>query len=67
MFFSSAPKKAVLSPCIGVCRLDGAGYCIGCHRSGNEIARWLQMTDAERRWLMDEVLPQRAAADVESA
>lgn len=65
MFFSPAPKKAVSSPCIGVCELDDAGYCIGCRRSGDEIARWLQMSDAERRRLMDEVLPQRAAADTE--
>ena len=29
------------SPCIGVCRLDEAtGFCLGCARTGEEIATW---------------------------
>lgn len=28
------------SPCIAVCRLDAHGYCEGCGRSRDEIARW---------------------------
>ncbi|MBA8883900.1 hypothetical protein EV148_102241 [Dokdonella fugitiva] len=52
----------VLSPCIGVCRLDRDGLCEGCLRSGDEIARWVAMGEAERRRLMDVVLPQREAA-----
>lgn len=50
---------AVLSPCIGVCQLDDAGLCLGCHRSGAEIADWLAYSDDQRRHLMDEVLPVR--------
>lgn len=67
MFLSPAPHKPVLSPCIGVCELNAAGYCVGCHRSGDEIARWLRFTDAQRLHLMNDVLPQRAAAPEESA
>lgn len=67
MFPTAAPPKPVLSPCTGVCRLDDAGYCEGCHRSGAEIAHWLQFTDAQRRHLMHVVLPQRATAKWESA
>ncbi|HEU4663978.1 MAG TPA: DUF1289 domain-containing protein [Dokdonella sp.] len=52
----------ILSPCIGTCRLDPQGYCEGCLRSGDEIARWVAMGERERRRLMDEVLPQREAA-----
>jgi predicted Fe-S protein YdhL (DUF1289 family) len=37
------------SPCVGVCTLDGAtGWCLGCGRSGDEVARWIAMSDAER-------------------
>jgi predicted Fe-S protein YdhL (DUF1289 family) len=37
------------SPCNRVCTLDPAsGLCLGCGRSLDEIARWTQMTDAER-------------------
>lgn len=48
-----------LSPCIGICRLDFRGYCEGCLRSGDEIARWRGMDDAERLRYMREILPAR--------
>ncbi|GAB3345188.1 hypothetical protein GCM10027359_28470 [Marilutibacter aestuarii] len=51
--------RAVLSPCIGVCSLDEAGFCEGCLRSSAEIARWSQMNDDERLHLMETVLPGR--------
>ena len=48
-----------LSPCTGVCRLDARGLCMGCLRTGDEIARWTRMSDAEKIRLMDEILPHR--------
>ena len=51
-----------LSPCTGVCRLDTRGLCLGCLRTGDEIARWTRMSDAEKIWLMNEVLPLREGA-----
>ena len=51
----------ILSPCVGICHLGTDGYCEGCLRSGDEIARWISMSEAERHRLMDEVLPQREA------
>ena len=54
-------QRPILSPCIGICRLDGDGYCEGCLRSGEEIAAWVAMGEGERRRLMDEVLPAREA------
>ena len=53
--------KPILSPCIGLCELGSDGYCVGCHRSGDEIARWISMSDNERRWLMEHVLNERGA------
>ena len=53
--------QAVLSPCIGICHLDDSGLCVGCFRSGGEIAGWLGMSHAERAHLMNVVLPQREA------
>lgn len=49
----------ILSPCVGICELDGDGYCKGCLRSGDEIARWISMGESERRRLVDAVLQQR--------
>ncbi|HWU60637.1 MAG TPA: DUF1289 domain-containing protein [Ensifer sp.] len=47
------------SPCILVCSIDDkTGYCFGCGRTRAEIAGWIEMTDGERRALM-ELLPAR--------
>jgi len=44
------------TPCTRVCTLDPAtGLCLGCGRSVAEIARWTQMSDAERTRLMSEL------------
>jgi predicted Fe-S protein YdhL (DUF1289 family) len=51
--------RAVLSPCVGICRLDPLGLCEGCRRTTSEIARWGQMSDDERLRLMEVVLPLR--------
>ena len=53
--------RAVLSPCIGLCRLQADGLCAGCHRSGEEIAAWAGLDDAAKRgvWAL---LPQRRTA-----
>ncbi len=51
--------RAVLSPCIGTCSLDDDGLCEGCLRNTGEIARWSQMSDAERLRIMEIVLPDR--------
>lgn len=48
-----------VSPCIGVCTLDGSGLCLGCRRTLAEIARWSGMSDDERRRWMREVQPSR--------
>jgi len=48
-----------LTPCIGTCRLDARGYCVGCRRNGEEIGRWRTMDDAERLRVMRDVLPLR--------
>ena len=54
------PSTAVMSPCIGVCRIAPDGFCDGCHRSLNEIANWSAYSPEQRLRLMNDVLPQRA-------
>ena len=37
------------SPCVQVCQMDPQrGVCLGCGRSLDQIARWSQLSDAER-------------------
>ena len=40
----------VRSPCVGVCRCNERDVCIGCGRTRQEIARWMEMTDEEKEW-----------------
>ncbi len=50
----------IRTPCIDICVLHRReGICIGCFRTGEEIARWSSLSDAERDMLMAE-LPERA-------
>ncbi len=49
----------MISPCTLVCSIDmKTGYCFGCGRTRDEIAGWMDYSDAERRALM-ETLPAR--------
>lgn len=44
------------SPCIGVCALEGPeGYCVGCLRTGDEIAEWPTASPARRRAILAEL------------
>ena len=47
------------TPCVNVCMLDDvSGICVGCGRSGHEIASWVTMSPGERRAIMA-ALPER--------
>ena len=53
------PALAIASPCVNICSIDpDDGYCEGCRRTLDEIARWTTMPVAERDRIMDE-LPAR--------
>ncbi|MFD1911907.1 DUF1289 domain-containing protein [Halodurantibacterium flavum] len=53
-------RQEVQSPCVKICVIHPAeGLCTGCLRTLDEIARWSQMTSAERRAIID-ALPARA-------
>ena len=58
MFFRTPPKP-ILTPCIGGCTLAADGFCVGCHRTGDEIAAWSSLGDIERARIMSEELPAR--------
>ena len=44
----------VSSPCIGICELRD-GVCTGCDRTIEDIMRWSEMTDEQRKERMDEL------------
>lgn len=54
-------REEIASPCIKICMLHPeARICVGCYRTGEEIARWSAYTPAERERLM-QTLPDRAS------
>ena len=51
------------SPCIKVCRLDPhSGLCVGCFRTADEIARWLNASDDEKGEMLQAVEQRKQAA-----
>lgn len=53
----------VSSPCIQVCVIDPVTrFCMGCGRTGEEIAAWPFKTEDERLALMTDELPERMKA-----
>jgi uncharacterized protein len=52
------------SPCINVCVLGAAGYCLGCLRTGDEIARWRELSAREQWQLIDALAERKARAGV---
>ena len=51
-------EPAVISPCINVCKLE-QGLCAGCFRSIDEIARWANAGDDEKRLILAAVAQRR--------
>lgn len=50
------------SPCIGVCRIDGAtGLCQGCLRNLAEIAGWRDFSAAEKASVLARLAARRSA------
>jgi predicted Fe-S protein YdhL (DUF1289 family) len=44
------PSALMPSPCLGICRMDETtGFCLGCARTGEEVAIWRDTSDARRR------------------
>ncbi|MEM6412185.1 MAG: DUF1289 domain-containing protein [Pseudomonadota bacterium] len=53
------PPKAITSPCIKTCAIDGTtGWCLGCGRTMSEIGNWVRLGDESRDDVMAE-LPAR--------
>ena len=60
----SNPADEIPSPCVSVCAVDPAGgYCLGCYRTLDEIAEWINYDSAERLAIWDAIAARREAAD----
>ena len=61
------PERRPRTPCTKVCSLDRQGFCAGCLRTGEEIARWMSMSAAEQWRLIAELERRRKLARGEPA
>jgi uncharacterized protein len=51
------------SPCISICALDENDICVGCYRSAEEITRWSQADNVERRSIIASAVTRARAAN----
>lgn len=53
--------ETVSTPCIGVCTTDENGVCMGCFRTGDEIASWGSISEPERLKVMSALAERKEA------
>ena len=46
--------KKIKSPCIKICKLENE-VCIGCRRTIQEIQQWRDLTDEEKRIILERI------------
>jgi predicted Fe-S protein YdhL (DUF1289 family) len=52
------------SPCVAICQLDDDGnYCIGCFRTVDEIAHWVEFDDEAKQQILNELQERRQRLD----
>lgn len=62
----NAPLISLLSPCIGICKIDEATkLCLGCARTEAEIAAWKETADPERQRVWDALPARRRIIGIE--
>jgi predicted Fe-S protein YdhL (DUF1289 family) len=55
--------EQVASPCVNICQINPeTGNCIGCMRTIDEIADWLEMTNEEKRQVLNRLEERRKVA-----
>ncbi|MCC7384591.1 MAG: DUF1289 domain-containing protein [Deltaproteobacteria bacterium] len=58
-----SPAPRIPTPCIAICKIDPfSELCTGCYRSLDEIERWPDLTQEERRVIMESLQERRRAA-----
>jgi len=43
------------SPCVQVCELDSDFVCIGCRRTIDEVLKWPEYTDEQKKKVLDRI------------
>lgn len=60
----SSTNSKVDSPCVAICQLDDDGnYCIGCFRTVDEIAHWIEYDENAKQKIIDELAERQQQLD----
>jgi hypothetical protein len=47
--------ETVVSPCINICKLDSDFVCIGCGRTIDEVLKWSEYADEQKKAVLDRI------------
>jgi len=47
------------SPCVDICKLDSDFVCIGCGRTIDEVLKWREYTDEQKKAVLDRLFGER--------
>ena len=47
------------SPCVDVCQLDSDFVCIGCGRTIDEVLKWPEYTDEQKKAVLDRLFGEK--------
>jgi hypothetical protein len=50
---ASPSVDSIESPCVDVCKLDSNFVCIGCRRTIDEVLKWPEYTDEQKKAVLD--------------
>jgi len=50
---------AAPSPCVDICKLDSDFVCIGCGRTIDEVLKWREYTDEQKKAVLDRLFGER--------
>jgi len=50
---------SVGSPCVDICKLDSDFVCIGCGRTIDEVLKWREYTDEQKKAVLDRIFGER--------
>lgn len=57
-----AGEQPIASPCVSLCALDEQReYCLGCHRSLDEIRAWRSMSNADKLQVLQALATRKQA------
>jgi predicted Fe-S protein YdhL (DUF1289 family) len=57
------PRESPASPCVNVCQISpDSGFCLGCLRTLDEIACWLEFSDDGKRDVLRRIAERKRSA-----